>query len=143
MLLHSTSNTREHRVLLLVGMAGIAPEGLLLGGDFGLDDRSQSSDALPGAFVELALYQLDPKASLNLQNELQNIDGIDLKIAPQQLLIVAQVFRRLVLDPQTGNNNLFELLRSVFHGDFSSRIARCANKLAALLQASMIHRITY
>jgi hypothetical protein len=143
MLLHSTSKTRERRILLLVGMAGIAPEGLFLGLDFGFDDCRQSSNALPGVFVELALYQLDPKAPLDLQNKLQNIDGIDLKIAIQQLLIVAQILGRLVLDPQTGYNNFFELLRSVFHSDFSSSIARSTKKLAALLLVETAHYITY
>jgi hypothetical protein len=123
MLLHSTSNTREDLILLPVGMAGLAPEFSALGRDFGFDGRRQRSNALPGAFVELAIYKLDPEVPLNLQNELQNIDGIDLEIAPQQLLIVAQIIGCSVLDPQTGNNNLFELLRNVFHGDFSSSIA--------------------
>jgi hypothetical protein len=51
MLLHSTSRTREHRILLLVGMAGIAPEGLFLGRDFGFDGCSQSPDALPSVIT--------------------------------------------------------------------------------------------
>jgi hypothetical protein len=83
MLLHSTSNTREGFILLLVSMAWIAPESLVFGRDFGFDGCSQSSDALPGALVELAVDKLDSKAPLNFQNELQNVDGIDLQIATQ------------------------------------------------------------
>jgi hypothetical protein len=82
---------------LLVGMAGLAPENSVLGRDFGFDGCRQRSDALPGAFVELAIDQLDPKVPLNLQNELQNIDGIDLQIASQQRLIVAQILGVLSL----------------------------------------------
>src|ERR1035438_9209581 len=69
MLLHSTSNTREGFILLLVSMAWIAPESLVFGRDFGFDYGSQSSDALPGALVELAIDKLDSKAPLNFQNE--------------------------------------------------------------------------
>ena len=68
MLLHSTSNTREGLIPLLVAMDGVAPENSLLGRDFGFDSYCQRTDALPGTFVELAIDQLDPKASLDLQN---------------------------------------------------------------------------
>jgi hypothetical protein len=123
MLLHSTSKTRVELILLLVGIAGLSPDFSALGCDFCFDGCRQRSNALPCAFVELAIYKLNSKVPLNFQNELQNIDGINIEIASKQLLIVAQIFGGTVLDPQTGNNNLFELLRYVFHGDFTSSIA--------------------
>jgi hypothetical protein len=123
MLLHSTSKTRAGFILLPVGISRLAPESSTLGRDFGFDGCRQRSNALPGAFVELAIDKLDAEASLNFQNELQNIDGINLEIASQQRLVVAQIFGGSILDPQAGNNNLFELLRNIFHSDFSSSIA--------------------
>jgi hypothetical protein len=46
-------------------------------GHFAFDDRGQRVDALEVFLVEVALHQLDVEVPFNLQNQLEDVDGVD------------------------------------------------------------------
>src|ERR1700732_4084560 len=65
--------------------------------------------------VEVGLHQLDAEVPLNLKHELKDIDGIDFQFATEQRLIVAQVLRSHVSDPQTLQYNGLKLFLDGWH----------------------------
>jgi hypothetical protein len=65
--------------------------------------------------VKAALHQLDAEVPLNLQDELEHIDGIDFQFSTEQRLVVAQILRGQVSDPQAAQNDGFELLLNTRH----------------------------
>ena len=83
--------------------------------DLCFDDRRQGIETFEVFLVEIGLHQLDPEMPLDLQNELKNIDGIDFQVPTQQRLIVAQILRGQVGDPQALQYNGFELLLNAGH----------------------------
>ena len=58
---------------------------------FGFDYRRQSVNTFEVFLVEVTLYQLDAEVPLNLQHELEYVDGIDFQFSAEQRLIVAQI----------------------------------------------------
>ena len=60
--------------------------------------------------VKVALYQLDAKMPLDLQDELKDVDGIDFKFSAEKRLIVAQIGRGQVGDPQAIQYDGLKLL---------------------------------
>src|ERR1035437_23068 len=130
MLLHSTSRTLAGFVLEQAGM-GRHPQGVCMLGlcrDLRFDGRGQAIDALPRALVEFPFYQLDAEMPLNLENELQDIDRVDLQIAANQWLIVAQLFRGQVPDPQAANDDRLKLFLDVGHGYYSLQYSTRAQR---------------
>ena len=53
---------------------------------FGFDDRRQSVNTFEVFLVEIGLHQLDAEMPLNLQNELEYVDGIDFQFSAEQRL---------------------------------------------------------
>src|SRR5580700_2159396 len=82
---------------------------------FGFDDRRQSVNTFEVFLVEVALHQLDAEMPLNLQNELEYVDGIDFQFSAEQRLIVPQILGGQVGDPQALQYNGLELLLNARH----------------------------
>jgi hypothetical protein len=65
--------------------------------------------------VEVGLHQLDAEMPLDLKHKLKDIDGIDFQFATEQRLIVAQILRSHVGDPQTLQYNGLKLFLDGWH----------------------------
>jgi hypothetical protein len=66
----------------------------------GLNGGGQGLDGRPFCLLEFAaFYKFDAEVALDFKNELQDVDGVNLQIAVQQELIVAQVRWGDVRDP--------------------------------------------
>ena len=85
--------------------------------DLRFDDRSQNVNTFEVLLIEIGMHQLDAEMSLNLKHELKNVDGIDFQLASEQRLIVAQILRGQVGDPQALQYNGLELLLDARHID--------------------------
>jgi len=68
--------------------------------------------------VEVGLHQLDTEVPLNLKHELKDIDGIDFQFATEQWLIVAQILRSHVSDPQALQYNGLKLFLDGWHNAY-------------------------
>ena len=79
------------------------------------DDRCQSLDILDVFLVEVSLHELDTEMPLNLKHQLKNVDGVDFQVATQKWLVVAQILRGQISDPQALQYNGFELLLDAGH----------------------------
>lgn len=80
--------------------------------------------------VEVGLHQLDTEVPLNLQHELKDIDGIDFQFATEQRLIVAQILRSHIGDPQALKYNGFKLFLYGWHNacwrQYSTALRGCS-----------------
>jgi hypothetical protein len=65
--------------------------------------------------VKAAPHQLDAEVPLNLQDELEYVDRIDFQFSAKQRLIVAQILRGQVSDPQAVQYEGLELLLNTRH----------------------------
>jgi hypothetical protein len=113
---------RKERLLYLDNFCleeELVPEDLEMSGPcfrhFGFDDRCQSVDIFEVFLVETRLHQLDAEMPLDLQNQLQYVDGIDFQFSAKQRLIVAQILRGQVSDPQAVQYEGLELLLNTRH----------------------------
>jgi len=68
--------------------------------------------------VEVGLHQLDTEVPLNFKHELKDIDGIDFQFATEQWLIVAQILRSHVSDPQALQYNRLKLFLDGWHNAY-------------------------
>jgi hypothetical protein len=82
---------------------------------FGFDDRRQSVNTFEVFLVKVGLHQLDAEMPFNLQDELEDVDGIDFQFSAEQQLIVAKILRGQVGDPQALQYNGLELLLNASH----------------------------
>jgi hypothetical protein len=68
--------------------------------------------------VEVGLYQLDAEMPLDLKHKLKDIDGIDFQFATEQRLIVAQILRSHVGNPQALQYNGLKLFLYGWHNAY-------------------------
>jgi hypothetical protein len=82
---------------------------------FRFDHRGQGTYGLEKLRVEVALYKLDPEMPFDLQNQLEHVDRIDFQISAEKWVIVAQVRRCQISDPQAAQNDRLELFANARH----------------------------
>jgi hypothetical protein len=82
---------------------------------FGFDDGRQGVNAFKVFLVKTSPHQLDAEVPLNLQDELEHIDGIDFQFSAEQRLIVVQILGGQVSDPQAAQYDGFKLLLNGRH----------------------------
>jgi hypothetical protein len=90
MLLHPVEVYAQASSHLQVGAARLHLERRyqILDSQFGGDGCRQGIDRFPGRLVELSIHQLDIEMSLNLKNELEDVNGVDPQFTAKQRFII-------------------------------------------------------
>ena len=60
----------------------------VFGSQFGFDGYCQGIDAFPRRLFKFPIHKFDIEISLNLKNELENVNGVDLQTTNKQRFII-------------------------------------------------------